>query len=153
MKSEQLRFWEKVRIGWPNDCWLWQAGTNCGGYGTFKLDGKTVLAHRFALLYKHNLLNDERLALHSCDVPLCCNPRHLRLGTQAENVADMHERGRQAPQQGGGNGRAILTDDKVREILRLLKSGTRQGDIAAAFSVDRRTVSAINTGKIWRHVK
>jgi hypothetical protein len=32
--------------------------------------------------------------LHRCDEPRCCNPEHLFLGTQAENMADMHRKGR-----------------------------------------------------------
>lgn len=29
------RFWSKVAIGDPDDCWLWLAAKNRGGYGNF----------------------------------------------------------------------------------------------------------------------
>ena len=31
---------------------------------------------------------------HTCDNTRCCNPNHLVIGTQQENVDDMYERGR-----------------------------------------------------------
>lgn len=66
-----------------------------GGY-----DGKRVkiYAHRAAFCisrgYALDYLLPENVMLHSCDNPLCCNPAHVSLGTQAENVRDMHSKGR-----------------------------------------------------------
>jgi hypothetical protein len=37
---------------------------------------------------------DKPYVLHSCDNPPCCNPMHLRWGTQAENIQDAQSRGR-----------------------------------------------------------
>ena len=151
MKSEQLRFWEKVRIGWPDDCWEWQAGTNGEGYGKFDANGRTLRAHRYALLAAHGRLDDERHVLHSCDNPPCCNPRHLRLGTDADNKADKMARERQA--KGGGHGLAKLTEDDVRVIRNLLSRGVRQREIAATYGVARQQIYKIKTGKTWGHVK
>jgi len=38
----------------------------------------------------------ELLALHSCDVKACINPRHLRWGTYSDNIQDAWDRGQRA---------------------------------------------------------
>lgn len=43
--------------------------------------------------------------LHSCDNPPCCNPAHLFLGTNADNTADRHAKGRDA--RGAAHGAVI----------------------------------------------
>lgn len=91
------RFWSKVCIGSENECWNWQANS-IGGYGAFKIGGrkgKDTLAHRIAWV----IANKQNIplgmyVLHSCDKPSCCNPKHLRVGTQADNMQDMLTKGR-----------------------------------------------------------
>src|SRR4249920_2541300 len=100
------RFWSKVKIGFPTDCWEWTAGTGGGGYGAFmyKRNGQhaMVRAHRMAA-YLHGLIPavetpTDKLAhgyvMHTCDNRLCCNPAHLQIGTYGENNAQKIERGR-----------------------------------------------------------
>ena len=87
---------------------------------------------------------------HRCDVRLCVNPVHLFLGVNADNIADMVAKGRQA--RGRAVRGAILSDEAVREIRRLLVSGASTKAIALTFGVAPRTIRDIAERKSWRHV-
>lgn len=98
--TPEERFWSKVNKQGPKRkhmktrCWVWEAGirkgTNrqgykTGGYGTFWLDGKNVLAHRMSWYWKHGKWPELELD-HVCRRRTCVRPSHLRLATRAENV-------------------------------------------------------------------
>lgn len=51
--------------------------------------GAHVIAYRIARGDTKNLQ-----VLHECDNPICCNPSHLFLGTQKDNIQDMIKKGR-----------------------------------------------------------
>lgn len=74
------------------NCWLFTGCVNNNGYGQIRHNGKTMLAHRVA----YELITGVEpvgVLLHSCDTPLCCNPEHLTVGTQHENLQDMRNKG------------------------------------------------------------
>jgi hypothetical protein len=150
------RFWSKVdQSGGPDACWEWTASRHQQGYGVFGYKGKVQKAHRVAYAFAKN--NGELPAnkvLHSCDNPPCCNPDHLWEGTQQDNMDDMKRKGRRKGiGVGSSNGRAILTDDDVRDIRRRLATGESQQSIANDYDVRQTTISKIKRRKQWAHVE
>jgi len=91
----EARFWAKVRLGSPGECWEWTASRNATGYGQFCFGGTKRRAHRVAYALTHGEIPAGMCALHRCDNPPCVNPAHLFLGTQEDNNADRDEKGRQ----------------------------------------------------------
>lgn len=98
--SDLELFWSHVdSSGGPSACWPWVDGKNENGYGRFRLHGGDFKAHRWILGYMRgaHLRWDDGLreqANHHCDNAACCNPDHLYVGTQKDNMGDALRRGR-----------------------------------------------------------
>jgi len=91
---------------------------------------------------------------HRCDNKLCCNPAHLFLGTNEENMKDKVNKGRQA--KGNANPLAKLSPDKVIQIRKMLAEGRLyQWKIAEMFGVNQSVISRLKTMErnSWYHVK
>ena len=127
-------------------CWLWLGALNAHGYGTIRNDlisGR--LAHRYSwALANGKTIPNDTFVCHACDNPACVNPDHLFLGTQKDNMRDMHRKGRNAPSP-----TTKLTENQVREIR---KSTDRNKDIADRYGMNPSTISNIRARRIWSHV-
>jgi hypothetical protein len=119
------------------------------GYGQFKLVSKNFRAHRIAFFLATGRQPGEWLVCHKCDNRLCCNPAHLFLGTNADNSADMAEKGRAAKQHGEKHGHAKLTEE---DVVRIRISETTPTNIAVEYGVSPSLVCLIRRRAIWKHV-
>jgi len=75
-------------------CVIWSGYTR-NGYGIVSDGGKQVYLHRWVMaqLVGWDAL-EGKVVRHACDTPLCYNADHLLIGTQADNIHDMFDRGR-----------------------------------------------------------
>jgi hypothetical protein len=134
------RFWSRVARRGDDECWLWVSpNTTDLGYGLLQgcvaYKKYSLLAHRiaFALSVGREPVGVVR---HDCDTPACCNPRHLIEGSQAENIHDMHARGRAIR---GNHGKRYAEGVK-RAAIAFRLSGMTCREIASRFGCNYYTV-------------
>ena len=87
-------FWNYVNVTTPEQCWNWIPRVDRDGYGRWKIAGKRYGSHRLAYTFTKGPIAEGLVVCHSCDNPSCCNPDHLFVGTQLDNIKDMDAKGR-----------------------------------------------------------
>lgn len=151
-ESLEKRFWNKVDTSGGSDaCWNWIAFRNSDGYGIIGTGGKSnQAAHRVSYLLNVGTIPDGYRVLHRCDNPSCCNPSHLFLGTQADNVADMVQKKRNVAHKGEKAPRAKLSFNQVQEI-KAKYSGKRGEKLALSreYGVCIQTICNILNETTW----
>lgn len=140
----------------PEDCWIWEGALSSGGYGSMTVGWGVERTHRLSWLLSNGPIPDGLYVLHRCDVRLCCNPKHLFLGTQKDNMQDMYEKGR-AP-----DGRSLreyvesgcrqpkLSPEDILGIRARRGSGEKLASIAKSYGVSISHIHNIVKGKIYQ---
>ena len=109
MKNDLVSFIEKHcdKITFcRNGCWEWNASTaGKMSYGSAWCPESQGMkrAHRLAFEAAFGEIPNGKIACHTCDNPKCCNPHHIFIGSQKENIADMWRKGRAKQQLAGAD--------------------------------------------------
>lgn len=148
------RFWLKVRVRAPSECWLWTGIVMSSGYGQFSIKRKTVSAHRTSWEINRGQIPEDLHVLHRCDVKLCVNPSHLFLGTHQENMKDRDRKGRgkwKKPPllRGEDHYRAKLS---AQQVLEIRKNKEPLQQLADRFGVSKAAVKDVRYRRSWRHL-
>lgn len=91
----ETRFWRRVDRRGPDECWNWTPIPKGEWYGDLNIAGRgsgKIRAHVLSYQIHKGEAPKGMVVRHTCDKKPCCNPNHLVLGTQADNVADMMSR-------------------------------------------------------------
>lgn len=106
------RLWRRCEE--RDGCLVWTGSRSPNGYGQIGMGKKLLPTHRAAWIVTHGEIPHGMFVCHHCDVPLCCNPDHLFLGTPKDNSVDAVAKGRQA--KGFGLPHTKLSAEQVRSI-------------------------------------
>ena len=161
MTIEQA-FWPHVQKG--DGCWLWMGSLACRGYGhiEFSVPVKRQMGpHKASWIIHFGEPSQGMCVLHKCDNRACVRPDHLFLGTLADNVQDMVQKGRHS--RGVDQHNAKLTEDQVRAIRAEYKRG-RPGNsvagiqdgsltyLAKKYGVSFYTIQSVINRRTWAHI-
>jgi len=153
LEFNKFRFWSKVAItANPNNCWIWKGAKSSGGYGCFGYNGKIYTASRLAYQFHYGDYDQSLLVCHKCDVRHCCNPNHLFLGTNVDNMQDMLKKGRNKAYLGESNFKSKIKNENVFEMISLRQSGLSYPEIGKRYGISPEQVSNICRRKNWKHI-
>jgi len=136
------------------DCIMW-TGAYMGKhrYGAIKIGKGMQYTHRVSYELEHGAIPNGMVVMHSCDKPMCINPDHLSVGTQHENILDMHSKNRAVSACGSSHSNAKLTEDDVRAIrLRFVRYCHQNGAgaISRDYSVSKTVILDAIKQKTWK---
>lgn len=143
--------WEKIVFhGWieaQNGCWITLGTIKSDGYGEVTEGKKHFVTHRVSYEHFNGPIPEGLIVRHKCDNPPCMNPGHLEVGTHADNMRDMWERGRGSLGEMQPNSK--LTAKKVREIRTRLANGDGVKPLAREYGVSPLMIRKIRNREKW----
>lgn len=155
-KTIAEEFWELVCVGKPDKCWQWLGSIGAGGYGRyynkkFKNKSKRKKSHRLAWMYTNGKIPIGLKVLHHCDNPPCCNPSHMFLGTQVDNIVDMVKKKRHM--RGVNQVDAKLSAIQVKEARNLWERGYLIKEVATLYKLSDSCMGRVVARKSYKDVE
>lgn len=146
------KFFENVVIVDGDNCWFWVGYTKprtkkSYDYALITLT-PIMYAHRFSYSYfNKEFIPEGMFIMHTCDVPYCVNPKHLRLGTPKDNTQDAVSKGRMAC--GERHGLAKLSEKQALEIHNSNKSIK---ELMVEYNISDSQIERIKKGQRWAYL-
>ncbi len=138
------RFDGKVFRG--GDCHTWRGCIDRKGYGHFRINRKSPLAHRVAYELYVGKIPSGMCVLHRCDNRACVNPDHLFIGTNDDNVADRVRKGRSMSMPGEDNPGAKVT----RKLVLKIRADSRScRSMAREYGLSHVQIAKIKGRRAW----
>lgn len=133
-------------------CIEWGKSANTG-YGECQYNGKVVRTHRISYELNYGPIPTGLLVCHHCDNKLCINPKHLFVGTQKDNMADMVKKNRQNHARGEAVRSSTLTTDQVLSIRKNYSGKYGEARLLMKkYDVSRSSIYSVTSGRTWRHL-
>jgi hypothetical protein len=126
----------------------WGGSKTEAGYGRVGGYPNHKYVHREVFILVYN--SEPEVVMHTCDNPLCINPKHLRAGTHAENFEDMRAKRRNV--RGSRSHKAKFTEAQVVNIRKKYSEGISACALAREYKVAHSTIYSICKRKTWSHV-
>lgn len=154
MKSLARRFWAKVSVLQPHECWPWVSKSVAKyGYGRMTAGrGRYLRAHQVAWALENGPIPDGSVIRHTCDKTYCCNPKHLQIGTQKQNTRDAMDRGRASPPPILHGEKARHAKLNVEDVQKIRASSATLEHLAKEYSVSSKSIWRIKNRLTWKHI-
>lgn len=127
-------------VGDPG-CIIWTGALTRDGYGHIRVNGRKVMAHRWAWEREHGPIPDGMFIDHTCWQRSCVNPEHLRLATISQNNANRSgaRKGRvhDLPRGVYRNGRGYCAQITVGGVRHCLGTFSTPEEASAAAQIER----------------
>lgn len=153
------RYSDKIVEVSVSGCWIWMGSAKERGYGQvvsgrISPAGNSVPegAHRAAFRSAFGEFDRSLHVCHRCDVPVCVNPDHLFLGTQADNMRDKISKGKQV--SGSSHGMATMDETTVMRlrseyVFRIVTYEV----LARRHGLTASAVAAAVRGETWKKIE
>lgn len=135
IEHHKARLLACVEVREDTGCWEWKRSGD-GRYGHFHMLGKRFKAHVAAALLWRGIRLRTRVLRHQCDNSICCNPGHLKPGTQKQNRQEAADRGRAVG----------LTVRQAARVRNLITRGHNDAEIARRVGCHPTTSMRIRKG-------